>query len=287
VPPAIPTTSAYLGGWINPNAVTGASSGSKGEAGSSEVSDLTPFNQSNGKSLAILIVYAHFTKPLPVATLTAISNNGSIPLLDWLCANVTDVTNGQYDSQITAYAQALKSYGKPVFLKWFGEMNISDKTNSKCDAFNNGPGYISAWQPIWNIFHTVGASNVAFVWGPSSMEDAAAYYPGDQYVDWIGVDGYDRKYPGASAFTSEFGAFYNQWSGHNKPMMVAETGALGANQGPYLQEILQSVPTQYPDFKAIVYFDSNASGGDWTLQGPGLTAFQSLSHSSYFSFSDH
>ena len=286
-PPAIPPSgSAYLGAWINPGRRTGGGQGNTGQPGTSEVDALASFNQSTGKPLAILIVYAPFNKPPPSATLAAMASNGSIPLVDWLCANVSDVSAGMYDSQITSYAQALKSYGHPVFLKWFGEMNLQDQTNSACGAYGNGPTYISAWQRIWNIFHTVGATNVAFVWGPSSMTDAAAYYPGDKYVDWIGVDGYERRQTGTGAFAQIFGSFYSEWSGHDKPMMVAETAAMGANQSFYIQGIQQSIPSQFPDFKAVVYFDSNATGGNWTLAGAGLTAFAALSHDPYFSFSE-
>ena len=123
---------------------------------------------------------------------------------------------------------------------------------------------------------------MAFVWAPSVQKDATQYYPGDSYIDWIGVDGYDRKRHGTTAFSDVFSSFYQQWSVHAKPIMVAETGAMGADQAAYLQGIQTDLPSQFPNIKAVVYFDAGGSAGDWSLAGNGVTAFKNLVGSSYF-----
>jgi hypothetical protein len=290
--PAIPATGAYLGAWVNPGSLTGGGTsctGTNTEAGCNEIEQLPQFNQSIGKSVSILHVYAGFKNALPVTTLDAIKANGSIPLIDWGCSDVGTIASGQDDATITAYAQALKTYGSPVFLRWFWEMNLNDQANSNCGAYNNGAGYIAAWQHIWSIFHRVGTSNVAFVWCPSIQNGSAAqYYPGDQYVDWISVDGYDRTGQGTSGFSSIFGSYYGQWVSHGKPIMIAETAAFAnpstnsAEQAAYLEGIANVLPGSFPDIKAVVYFDSVGPAGDWSLQGSGSTAFKALADSSYF-----
>ncbi len=161
-------------------------------------------------------------------------------------------------------------------------MNIPNTFNSQCGGYSNGSAYIGAWQHIWTIFHQVDVPNVAFVWSPSVQKDAMQYYPGDTYVDWIGVDGYDRKGQGKAAFSDVFSSFYGQWSGHAKPIMVAETAAMATDQQAYLQGIQTDLPSKFPDIKAGVYFDATGAAGNWALVGNGVAAFKSLAASSYF-----
>ena len=318
-PPSVPTNRAYLGAWVNPNQITGGGTGCTGsytEPGCQEIAALPNFNQQNGKALSILHVYTPFnttanplSSSVPLQTLTNIRANGSVPLIDWNCTDPHDtnslatINSGADDNYITAYAQTLKSFGSPVFLRWYWEMNLSDPSNINCGGFDtNGSNagstaYKAAWIHIWNIFHQQGATNVAFVWCPSvhntisaSITTYAQYYPGANYVDWIGVDGYDRSPVDASDFSSIFGTYYSTYSNQNKPIMVAETAAApdvntnSSNQSLYLQGIQSSLPTSFTGIKAVVYFDSDANNLKWSLQGAGITSFSALSHDSYFSY---
>jgi beta-mannanase len=249
---------------------------------------------------------------LPITrTVEGIAANGSIPLVDWTCAVPTDVTSGLDDTYIEDFVSALKSFEKPVFLKWMGEMNLVDKCNAGIfDSPSYPVDYVAAYQRIWDIVHCVAvttatgnpnsaytpsqsctvARNVAFVWGPSIQNDAhpnsnmTLYYPGNQYVDWIGVDGYDRNPTGTEDFSYVFGGWYSAYSSYGKPMMICETGAPSPSaQASFLQGVARSLPTTYPDIKAFLYFDSETKAQDWTLTGAGLTAFQQLASNSYFS----
>src|SRR6185437_9704856 len=271
-PPPVPSSGAYLGAWVQP-----AGSRSPG-AGSfaSQMSSLPALQQSISRPLAILHVYSGWSAPPPVAALAAISANGSIPLLDWGCG-VPDsaVASGTADGLIRGYAEALKAYGRPVLLRWFWEMNLL-ASRPACRSAGGAADYVAAWQHIWTIFHEVGASNVAFVWCPGiTGADPAPYYPGDGYVDWIGVDGYDRKGLGAAGFAALFSAFYAEWLPHGKPMMVAETGARPAAQAAYLAGAAATMAGS-TGWKALVYFDAAGPVASWTLSAGGLGAFGTL-----------
>jgi hypothetical protein len=241
-------------------------------------------NLQSGMNLAIVHDYAVWSAPAPIAELDSVSANGSIPMLDWTCG-IPDstVAQGGADATITAYAQALKAYAKPVFLRWYWEMNIPG-TRNVCQSAGGAADYVAAWRHIWTIFHDVGATNVSFVWCPGIVgSDPAPYYPGNAYVDWIGIDGYDRHNQGTAAFSGLFSAYYQTWSVESKPMMVAETGAMASDQAAYLAGVQTALPS-YPEFKAFVYWDAvGKSGKNWVLAGSGLTAFQSMERSTYFS----
>ncbi len=215
--------------------------------------------------------------PAPTANLNAVAANGSLPLLDWGCTvSGTEVASGADDTQIAAYARSLKSFGRPVLLRWCWEMNLVQAHQEV-----GGPSaFVSAWRHIRTVFEQVGATNVAFVWCPAlSGADPALYYPGDAYVDWIGVDGYDRS--GTGSFAGLFAAYYSQWVRRGKPMIVAETGSPPSNQVAYLDSVATDLPS-LPEFKAVVYFDAPGPGGTWELSGAGLTAFAALARNPYF-----
>ncbi len=230
-----------------------------------------------GRPLTLLHLYVGWNNRSPVAQLQTIDGNGSLPILDWACPpSAAAVVDGSDDAQIAAEAQALKSFGRPVFLRWCWEMNLV----ASHPGVESPATFVAAWQHIWTVFHNVGATNVAFVWCPAlSGRDPAPYYPGDGFVDWIGVDGYDRT--GTGTFDSIFGAFYANWSVHAKPMMVTETGAPASNQVAYLGSVATQMPTM-PLFKGFVYFDALGPLNDWRLGPAGLAAFGQLARTSYF-----
>lgn len=281
-PPHVPETGAYLGAWINPGHLVKQ----KDMPGAAALKQLPAFAQAVGKVPAIMNLYAPWSTPLPTATLQAIAAQGAIPLLSWGCASTAAVTAGSDDARITAYAQGLKDFGHPVFLRWFWEMNIPQQwKGSDCLGSGGSDGYIAAWKHVWTIFHQVGATNVAFVWCPgvsTGIPGMAAYFPGPSFVDWIGVDGYDRKSQGHAAFANVFGDWYSAYAGFGKPLMIAETGALPNDQVAFLQGIQSALPGQFPAIKAVVYFDAPGPHGQWQLVGDGLAAFRTLAADPYF-----
>ncbi|MEO8925583.1 MAG: glycosyl hydrolase [Caulobacteraceae bacterium] len=276
-PPTIPTGGAYLGAWVNPLGLISYD-------GANEIPQLALFNRQIGKPVAVLHVYTLFGDPFPSDTLAAVAANGSIPLVDWSCANVTDINTGREDATITAEAQGFKAFGKPAFLRWFWEMNLNTVAHSNCGAYNNGPTFRAAWQRLWRIFHQVGATNVALVWCPSAHGDATSYYPGNIYVDWLGADNYDRANEGVLSLHDSFAHFYAQWAPHGKPIMIGETAATTVDQYLYIPSIGQQLPSTFPQIKAVMYFDAPGNSANWSLQGAGITTFRALANTPYFSF---
>jgi len=163
--------------------------------------------------------------------------------------------------------------------------------------------FIGAWQHIWRLFQSAGAGNVLFLWNPGhytadgDADDPHGFYPGNNYVDWIGIDTYQRS-PTAT-FAGDFGLFYTDFSKSqygNKPLMVGENGSQNFVQNntelqwTYLQGLLSDLQANhYPQLKAYCYFDAAGSAGSWVLddnsgQGNGgLAAFATLAASAAFS----
>jgi hypothetical protein len=265
---------------VNPKGLAANSSVQSGPANNASLESAV------GGPLGILHNYIKWTDPIPVASLQQEATQGTIPILDWHCGALDSaVSSGQEDSIITQAAQQLKAFGKPIFLRWYWEMNFTKGSAAKqCLGSSGASGYVAAWQHIWTIFHQVGATNVAFVWCPGNTKIstlAANYYPGNSYVDWIGDDSYALR-PSAT-FADVISAFYGRWAQAGKPLMVGETGALPANQVSYLQSVATGLASQFTAIKALVYFDGSGPRANWSLQPAGLSEYRALAKSSFFS----
>ena len=233
-----------------------------------------------GRPLAILHAFSGFADPFPAKTLAAIDRNGSIPLLDWHCGSLAEINAGKHDGLIHAYAKGVRAFGKPLFLRWYWEMNLDKHKAKSCDAFGAGPAFVAAWRRIRTIFSAEGATNAAFVWCPSGHGDVTPYYPGDAYVDWVAADKFDRMAQGEAAFATMFGRFLATLPTHGKPFMVGATGAPAADQAAFIRGIARDAP-KFPQIKAIMYFDAPGKHG-FQLQGEGLAAFRALAADPYF-----
>jgi hypothetical protein len=271
--PLVPAQGAYLGAFVSATTQRGPTT-------------VAGLGRAIGRPLGFAHQFLGWKMTVPVAAMQQEEAQGTIPLVDWHCGG-TDraVAAGKYDSVIVNVATALKSVGSPVFLRWFWEMNLTgSRTHAACNP--GAPSrYVAAWQHIWTIFQSVGATNVAFVWCPGRTDVTLApqYYPGNQYVDWIGVDGYADN-PSAT-FAKIFSPFYQLFVADGKPMMVAETAAPYGVQATYLKAAAAELPTEFPAIKAIGYFDHNARYGSWAFGQDGLSAFKAMAQSAYFTVS--
>jgi hypothetical protein len=280
----VPATGAYLGAYVNEFDVNGG--------GSIEqvLGDLPGFSQVMGRNLAIVSVYQPWASQwVRNENLAKIDAYGAIPMVSWHCGDTDErVANGDDDGLIFDFAYQLKQYAGPVLLRWFWEPNLLAESACLGEGPPSAQGarYEAAFQRVAAIFDAAGATNVAFVWCSSTAAVAAPmqnFYPGDDAVDWIAADGYDREELGAGAFTERFHKWYDLYKDSGKPLMVAETGAQTV-QPEFLADIADVVPRDFPAIRAILYFDAFVDE-DWRLGsfgGVGLPAFAALGRDPYF-----
>ena len=193
--PLVPLSGTYLGAFSSSGTWNGESAF---------------FDDYNGRESLIgrkFDIDNHFyswTNPIPTDLERWDLANGRIPLITWQPTNgIAPINNGSQDGLITTTASSIKALGRPVFLRWGHEMNGNwypwDGTHNNDPGTTDGPSkYIQAWRRIHDIFVRAGATNVVWVWEPNnesvpnaSWNSFASYYPGDSYVDWVGVDGYN------------------------------------------------------------------------------------------------
>ena len=173
---------------------------------------------------------------------------------------------------ITVYAEELRDLGVPVFLRYASEMN------GKWVPWHGNPSlYIEKWKMVHDIMEQV-APNVAMVWSPSEMplDQIDAYYPGDNYVDWVGISIYSAQFENGDITKptdrrnplEAVDYIYNKYAAR-KPIMISEYAASHeAGFAPNKQDTTQfakakmtyfyeSLKMKYPRVKCIQWYSAD------------------------------
>jgi hypothetical protein len=227
----------------------------------------------------------------PTTPLENIRLHGSIPVLSWSSQSIpsslnepdfqlSDVIAGRYDSYIREFATRAKAWGHPFFLRFNWEMNGKWFPWQEGVNGNQAGESVTAWRHVHDIFTSVGATNVSWVWCPnveySGSTPLASLYPGDAYVDWTGLDGYNwgtnpNKPDKWKTFDQVYGSTYKYIAttlAPSKPMMIGEVASseYGGSKATWIREMLSRVPAAYPQIRALLWFDKYDSSMDWPIE---------------------
>ncbi|RYG55501.1 hypothetical protein EON80_30575, partial [bacterium] len=110
--------------------------------------------------------------------------------------DLKDIASGTWDDYFVEAAHTIGDFKLPVFISIDHEMNGTWYPYSQAypGSKTTAADYIAAWKRIVSIFRKEGASNAAFVWSPNVPDVGSipytSYYPGDEFVDWVGISFY-------------------------------------------------------------------------------------------------
>ena len=233
-----------------------------------------------GRKLDMQRVYQSWDDAEPSPTVRWDVANGHVPMISIKTTTHggtivpwASIAAGKDDAAIVAQADGLKSLGVPVLLAFNHEPELATADGTAAD-------YVAAYQHYVDVFRAQGAANVAFAFisGTAGYASglAASYYPGDSYIDWIGVDAYNGDgcttgHGVWSSFSSVVAPFYSFGTAHDKPLIVAEWGSVedpaqAGLKGQWITDAASAIAA-WPAIKAVEYFDSagaNPSCG-WPL----------------------
>ena len=228
----------------------------------------------------------------PKGALESVRLHGSIPVLSWASQStpssvnepdfqLSDVISGRYDPFLRQFAEAAKAWGHPFFLRFNFEMNGRWFPWSEGVNGNKAGGYVAAWRHVHDIFTAVGATNATWVWCPNidpnkMHQSLPSLYPGDEYVDWTGLDGYNwgtnpvKPRPWRT-FDEIFQRSYMQLTtkvAKKKPVILAELAST-SNGGPkalWIKEMLAGLPRKYPKVRGFIWLDSFDRNINWPIE---------------------
>jgi hypothetical protein len=272
----VPQRGAYLGAYV--------AYGPRWAGSAHALGMVAQFEQQIGRRLAIVNRFYGWDEAFPTALEAQDAAAGRVPMVTWKAPTLAAVLDGSQDAAIVARARAVRRFGSPLFIRWAWEMNgdwteWSGPRNETQGLHDGASKYVRAWRRVHDLFVTEGATNVSWIWAPNGLSvpatrwnAAAAYYPGDAYVDWVGVSAYNwghrRAWSHWSSFKELVSPFYRRWSAR-KPLMVAETSSAGgaAAKARWLAGIGPMLERAFPQLKAVVLFEAPPS---WTLTGPAV-----------------
>ncbi|MBR2778560.1 MAG: S-layer homology domain-containing protein [Firmicutes bacterium] len=202
------------------------------------------------------------------------------------------VPNGTYDSNIRTTFRYLNTLDSPVLVRIGGEMDVWTKTVKPAD-------FIKAYRHVANIARKE-APKAELIWSPNSTSawdvNTADFYPGDSYVDWVGLSlyyNYASEYGDSQTWVEytrgqrfadplrKVDKVYKIAEAHNKPVIATEGGATRNTKNDGSGETWTARVTAkeystlnmvYPRVKAIVHFDRAINGNDYSLSGAVYTA---------------
>jgi hypothetical protein len=198
-----------LGGGIAGSAATAHAFGVSIEGLPGNLQPLASFEQMVGRDVSIANWYVDFTTPeFDAASATAIADQGITPMITWqpMDSNLPNpvdqpgytlesIINGSWDGLLTTWAKEIASWGRPIMLRFAHEMNGNWYPWDEGVNGNASGQYVQAWRYVHELFHKNGATNVEWVWSPnvdySGSTSLAELYPGDGYVNFVGIDGYN------------------------------------------------------------------------------------------------
>jgi hypothetical protein len=244
-----------------------------------------------GRDERILHVFYGWDDTLPKAVPGL--PDSAVPMVSWRGTSYAGIINGSHDDLIARAARRLKAQKRPVLLRWGWEMNGDWYDWGAARNGNNPDGYIESWKRLHGIFADEGADNVSWVWSPNwnnspvtDWNTYAALYPGDKYVDWVGVSGYNLHHETPDTL---FGPIYDAYA-TRKPIMITEVGAVdygGRTKADWITLFATWVQA-HPAVGAAVWFDTDTHPGydeRWRIDTneQSLAAYVALARSARFS----
>lgn len=215
---------------------------------------------------------------------------GQTSLVNWepFDVDLADVVAGRYDTMLTQRGKEASRLPGPVFVDLAAEMNEEEGWGGHDPTL-----YVAFYRHVHDVVAAAAGGNVVWVWAPNNVDSAGApaaleYYPGDAYVDWTGIDGYNWGTSDADftwqGFEDVFADVYEDLHTLGKPILIGETASAeeGGSKAEWIACIVPALQARFPDIKAVIWFDVDKER-DWRIRSSqeSASAFRELAADPY------
>ncbi|MCK5725380.1 MAG: hypothetical protein KAH22_00990 [Thiotrichaceae bacterium] len=270
------------------------------------------FNTATGMPVSIVNLFTGFEGQWSrlKTQLDNVRSRNAVPMITWMPQLASSpetrlldkINQGDWDTYINDWITGLKTWqaSYPTDAKPRVLIRFAHEFNAKWYPWGNDPvAYRQAWQYIHDRFSAANVQGVEWVWCMSTTDyddfnDVTRYYPGDDYVDWTSIDGYNwgsnRRYHPWKSFSEVFSSAYNTLTSHypRKPIMIGEVSSAepsdlpeenGFNgddsdadesKGAWITDLFASLETSFPAIRALVWFNHDKELS-WALDGENST----------------
>lgn len=177
---------------------------------------------------------------------------------------------GEYDGILDHYATAFKDFSHPILLRMMNEMNGDWCAYSALHSSKDTALYRAAYRYIYTYFQAAGVENTIWVWNPNERSfpdfkwnDPLMYYPGDDYVDVVGMTAYNNGtyYAHSGETWREFSTLYEDLyatysTRFSQPLMITEFSCaeMGGDKRKWTEDMFQKLKT-LDRIKVAVWWD--------------------------------
>ncbi len=191
---------------------------------------------------------------------------------------VYDILDGAYDEFLTAFAKETVEFGHPVLFRFGNEMNGDWCVYSAYHTAKDTDVFVELYKYIYGIFEAEGADNVIWVWNPNEKSypdykwnNELLYYPGDEYVDLVGITGYNNgTYYQAigetwRGFTEIYDPLYQRVAAILEKALIFSgfsSSSVGGNKEQWVRNMFANL-YKYPKIKLAIWWN----GCDWDQDG--------------------
>ncbi len=245
--------------------------------------DVADIEAKLGRSFALTLAYFHLNEPLPLDKLEAWYAQGKLTELTLQCtvnnnhdleaeSPMPGILAGKYDDALDKMAGDLIAFGHPVLFRLNNEMNSDWCSYSGVVNLSDPDLYVAVWRYIYDFFAARGVRNLIWVWNPNGEDfppanwnSYLAYYPGDGYVQVLGVTGYNTGTYYKDATGEEWRSFRDIYDEIEEaylphfadfPWMITEfaSSSIGGDKPGWIRDMFRQLP-RYGHIKAAVWFD--------------------------------
>lgn len=255
-----------------------------------QMSALDSYPSFSDKPPAIIMWYQPWAKSGPhdfdPAATVSLYERDAVPMVTWEPWNpgkdantlrnpqkqptyrLSNIIDGKFDTYIKTFADEVKSVRGPVMIRLMHEMNGNWYPWSGTANGNTPSEFVAAWRHIHDIFVAEGATNVTWVWSinhesvPDTKANSyAAYYPGDRYVDWVSISGFNWGTSGSGTLWHPLDYWYRAPMAYlkstGKPIIVSEFASVeqGGDKAAWITDAYRRFRTEYSSVKAVVYYN--------------------------------
>lgn len=268
-----------------PSEINGCYLGVFREGAPQNMGFITSFEKTFSKKPAMVMWYIDYSSDFPARECNKLAEYGAVPHIVWEPwiwgeeerIKLDNIISGEWDKYIEKWASDAKKFGKTIFVRWGHEFNIEKYSWGIGNNGKKPEKYVKAYRHVHDIFKNAGANNIKWIWcmnnypnPDEAWNDWKLAYPGDGYVDWIGIDGYNwgtsQTWSGWQSFKDLFRDQVRRISKNypSKPVMIAEFGCAeeGGDKAAWVKEIPPTLKVGMKQVKAIVLFDVNKEC-DW------------------------
>lgn len=241
-----------------------------------------------GYQFTFLVAYKHMQKAYPPNyvknTLQSAYDKGRVVELTLQTTDrgseegnmVYGILKGEYDTFLKSFAAETAEFGHPVLFRFCNEMNGDWCQYSGYHTSRDPELFKELYRYVYEIFREAEADNVIWVWNPNEKSfpnfkwnNEQMYYPGDEYVDVVGLTGYNTGtyYSGEiwRSFTEIYDPLYKRMVNMSaKPLMITEfsSSSIGGNKAQWVRMMTANIH-KYPRIKVAIWWD----GCDWDRYG--------------------